>query len=311
MKILFFGLGSIGQRHAKLLKENFEHQLFAFRSRPENIGNDLGITEVHSWQEVEALQPDVAFITNPTSKHVETAIKCANLGMHLFIEKPLSDSLKDVVELENICQEKGLKIYIAYCLRFHPVIMKMRELLNGKQVYHVRVVCSSYLPDWRRGRDSKKVYSAQTSLGGGVLLDLSHEFDYIQYLFGPISEMQGQFGRASDVTVDAEDYADVLIRTENSVPANLHLNFMSCNLERSIRVDLKDGFLVGDLINSRLEYSDRGKNESWQFSSDRNEYLKQQLEYFFSNLGRPTMMNDLQEAKPLLNKILEFKNGSK
>ena len=88
MKVVIFGLGSIGRRQARLLLDNFRHELFAFRSNEGIAPNDLGIKEIYNWEEVEKLNPEVAFITNPTFLHLETALKCAKLGMHLFIEKP-------------------------------------------------------------------------------------------------------------------------------------------------------------------------------------------------------------------------------
>lgn len=68
-----------------------------------------------------------------------TASQCARRGMHLFIEKPLSDSLKGFSDLLRLTQKKNLTVYIAYCLRFHPVIAKLKELLKGKKVVHARV----------------------------------------------------------------------------------------------------------------------------------------------------------------------------
>jgi len=308
MKIVIFGLGSVGKRHAKILKECFDVELFAFRSGSHS-GNDLGITELYNWKDVENQKADAAFITNPTSRHIETALKCASAGMHLFIEKPLSDSMEGVDELAGICREKKLTCYTAYCLRFHPVIKEIKNLISGKGVLHVRAVCSSYLPSWRQETNSKDTYSASKRLGGGVLLDLSHEFDYISYLFGQIDEIKGFFGRASEVTVDAEDFADVSIKTKKMICVSLHINFLSRLNERMFIVDYEGGYMVGDLIESKIEASNGNKKETMTFSSDRDAYFKEQTQYFFNNMGKPEIMNDITESSELLRKILEFKNA--
>ncbi|MFH1581692.1 MAG: Gfo/Idh/MocA family oxidoreductase [Pseudomonadota bacterium] len=309
MKVVIFGLGSIGERHARLLLDGPGHEVFAFRSSKNSQPNSLGITEIHSWDEVKKIKPDAAFITNPTDLHVETALQCARLGMHLFIEKPLSHSVKDLNKLESVCKQKGLTCYIAYCLRFHPVIRKIRELIAGKEIYHARIVCVSHLPNWRKGRDSRQSYSGSKAQGGGVLLDVSHEFDYIQHIFGEIKEMQGAFGKISEVTVDAEDFADVLITLENSIRINLHLDLFSLKDERTIKVAFKGGYLIADLINSKIICSYQGKEEIFDLKTGRDLYLRDQLNYFLENIGASSIMNDISEARPLLEKILEFKNA--
>ncbi|OGC22618.1 hypothetical protein A3J90_07065 [candidate division WOR-1 bacterium RIFOXYC2_FULL_37_10] len=309
MKIVIFGLGSIGERHAKLLLDNFDHELFVFRSNKNSIPNSLGIKEIFTWKEIEKIKPDAAFIANPTFLHIKTALKCAELGMHLFIEKPLSHNLDDIDKLASVCRQKKMICYVAYCLRFHPVISKMKKLIENKKIYHTRVVCSSYLPDWRKERRLYDVYSAYSKKGGGVLLDLSHEFDYIQYLFGQIKEIKGNIGRVGNITVDAEDFADVLIKTVGSLYVNLHLNFMSHLNERRIVIDFENGYLIGDLILSKIEFLDGAGVKRIQLSDDRNEYLLSQIQYFFDNLKNPLIINNLKEAKNLLVNILEFKNA--
>lgn len=309
MKAVFFGLGSIGRRHAKLLLDNFDYELFAYRSNKHSPANGLGLKELHSWEELKELNADVAFITNPTSLHLQTALRCADLGMHLFIEKPLSNTLQDVDLLESICRKKRLTCYVAYCLRFHPVIKKISELITQKNIYHVRVSCSSYLPHWRLDQDFKKSYSVSAQLGGGVLFDLSHEFDYLQHLFGEITQIRGTCGRASNITVDSEDFADASLKTAKGVHINLHLDFLSLWIERRILVDFEDGYLIGDLIANRVEYLYRKDKQVFSFDPSRNSYFQEQLSYFFGNIGNPLIINTLGESKNILTRILELKSG--
>ncbi len=302
MKIIFFGLGSIGNRQAKILKDSFPCKLFALRSGVSKKRNNLKIKELHLWKEVAQLKPGIAFITNPTFLHMKTALKCASLGMHLFIEKPISHTLEGIDTLADICQKKKLTCYTAFCLRFHPVVKRLKKMISGKKIFHVRISCSSYLPDWR---DKKDTYSSFANKGGGVLLDLSHEFDYIYYLFGPIKIIKGVFGRVGRVTQDSEDFADVLIKTTNGININLHLNFFSKLNERKIIIDHEKDCIIADLLSGQI-ISSKGK-KNYQFKVERNEYLKEQIEYFFKNIGNPSMMNNLKESKLVLTKILEFK----
>lgn len=309
MRVVLFGLGSIGKRHAKILRNNFRFDLFAFRSGANTKRNDLKIKEIYSWKEVAQLKPDVAFIMNPTYLHIRTARKCAALGMHLFIEKPFSHNLKGIDDLERICRKKRLTCYTAYCLRFNPIIQELRKLVQKKRIYHVRVTCSSYLPEWRKPLHSRKSYSRIAIQGGGVLLDLSHEFDYIQYLFGDIKIISGFFGRASNVSVDAEDFADLLISARRAKNVNLHLNFFSSFNERRIVIDHAAGCIVADLLGNKIEEYRGPKKKIRELTISRDNYLKAQAEYFFKNLGNAKIMNNPAEAKKLLVEILNFKHG--
>ncbi len=309
MKVIFFGLGSIGRRRARILLDNSEHRLFAFRSTRKGPSNDLGIKEIYTWKEVESLRPDVAFITNPTSMHVKTALKCASLGLNMFIEKPLSNTLYGVSSLKEACRKRCLTCYTSYCLRFHPVIKKIRELIKGKKIYHIRVVCSSYLPAWRPDQDYRKSYSSSLRKGGGVLLDLSHELDYIQFLFGEIKTAKVVYSRVSNLTVDAEDFADLLLTLNNGIHVNLHLNFFSRINERSLKVDFAEGHIIGDLLESKVHYLYRSKKKTFKFPKERDDYLKEEIKYFFDNIGNPKIMNGPEESNRFLKKTLEFKHG--
>lgn len=312
MKIVFFGLGSIGMRHAQILRASFGHELAALRSTPGRAGNALSIRELASWDAVADFAPDVAVITNPTSLHVPTATRAAALGAHLFIEKPLSDTLAGIDALAALCARTGRTCYTAYCMRFHPVITAMRARCAGRRILHVRVACTSYLPAWRPGRDAKAIYSARADLGGGVFLDLAHEFDYLAYLFGDLTVRDAQAARMSDVTVDVEDAADILLRAARAPLVNLHLNFLSPIVERRMVVNLDGGaYLIGDLVAGTLTDGTSDGSTVAQFSTDRNAYLKAQWDYFFANLGNPAIMNNLAETTELLRTILACKERAR
>lgn len=305
MKVLLIGLGSIGRRHARILLNRFRHEVFALRSSETRL-NIPGIVEVFSWQAVAGLKPDVAFITNPTMLHIETALNCAERGMHLFIEKPLSHSLNGINELKAICDRQDLTCYTAYCLRFHPAILKVKELLQGRRIFHVRAVCSSFLHSWRSGYADS--YSRHKEKGGGVVLDLSHEFDYVKYLFGDVTSLSGSCGKESSVTADAEDYADVVFKA-GGVPINLHINFLSRIDERSMTIDFDCGYLTADILKGTVRYALEGHIEDFRLNADRDDYLSAQTRYFFDNIRNKDIMNGLNEAAELLDKILSFRNG--
>lgn len=308
LKIIIFGLGSIGRRHALLLSKNYkQHQIYAFRSKTHIGLNQLGLREITSWKEVSRIQPDIAIIANPTALHIKTAVRCARLNCRLFIEKPIGKDLGKLNQLTAIVKEKKLTTYVAYNLRFHPVIKALRKYVNLSKPLHIRVVCSSYLPNWRPGTNYLMSYSANKKLGGGVLLDLSHELDYVNYFVGEIVTFRGKYFRRSSLTVDAEDCADILVETR-LCPANIHLNFLSHFSERKIIIDFVGKSIIGDLVNNEiLEYKKEVLVKRKKFNGDVSVTYVDQMKYFFKNINNPSMMNSLPEAMSLYRKIVLFK----
>ncbi len=314
MKTVFFGMGSIGQRHAELIHKKFKHDLYAFRSGKSNVKLPDYVTELKSWNEVKKLKPDVAFITNPTSLHIDTAIKCAEIDCNLFIEKPIDSKLKNLDKLLRIVKRKKLVTYLAYNRRFHPVITELKKyftkneqgLSYGNKFLHLRSVNTSYYPDWRAG-DYKKRYTAIKKMGGGIVLDLSHEIDYTSYLLGNIKNMSGIYGKRGSVTVDSEDYADILVQTKSG-PGNIHLDFFSHKVENKIEINFENLTVIGDLSNSEISEVRNGNLiAKKQFPTERNISFENQLDYFFANIDNPKMMNNLIDAAILFKQIIKFK----
>lgn len=309
MKILFFGLGSIGTRHAKILQKKYKHELFAFRSSKDNKKNELGIQEIYSWEDVKKIKPDVAFIANPTSLHIDTVKKCTKLGCKLFIEKPVGKDLKGLKSLIKLAKKNNLVTYVGYNLRFHPVIKELKKYTIKQKPIHARVVCTSFLPNWRPGRNHLKSYSANSKMGGGVILDLSHELDYLSFLLGSVKKIAGNFSRISRVTKDAEDFADLIVKTEKA-PASIHLSFMSQLRQRYVQLEFQEMTVIGDIANLEIkEFKNEKLNKSYKLDYYSGQEYEEQLKYFFKNLNNPSMMNNLVEATDLFKKIIAFKKN--
>jgi predicted dehydrogenase len=306
IRILIVGLGSIGKRHARLLRQHFPHEVVALRSFLGQETNDLGIPEVSSWEEVDSQTFDVAVIANPTNMHIETALRCAERGLHLFIEKPIDCRLAGLEDLIRIVGERQLTAYVAYPLRFHPVVRGLKERLRERNVLHAGMVCASFLPDWRPSQDHRKVYSSSTEQGGGIFLDMSHELDLAEYLFGPVLEIQGKLSRMSELTVDSDDCADLLV-THESVMTNIHLNMFSREPRRFVEIDTSDGYMCADVRGQIISDFTRGAKEEERFSIDGDHIYLEQLRYFFDNIGRQDMDNTLLLASGLYKKMIEFR----
>lgn len=308
MRIIFFGLGSIGQRHARLLHQSGGHELYALRTHQSDAPRpDFPVQELKSWDQVDALKPQVAFITNPTSMHIATAIECAKRGMALFMEKPLGGSEEGLDALLDIIWKKKLPTYVAYVLRFHPVVLELKDMLAHKPCASLSLEAESFLPTWRPGRDHKKSYSSRRELGGGIVFDLSHEIDAVEFLLGPVERIEGECRRRGNVTVDAEDCADMHIQASKGF-ASVHLSYLSHLNQRRIIAYLADQTVVADLLANELcVYQNNAMAKKTSLSIERDQLFKRQLDYFLANVSNPAMMNNVPDAAGLFRKICRFK----
>lgn len=310
MRVLLTGLGSIGKRHARLLREHGrEIELLAYRSGGKT--DESGITEYTDIQTALDAGPGVAFITNPTHLHVETALRCARADCHLFVEKPLSHTMEGLDELLAEVRDRNLITQMGCQLRFDPVLNRARELLESGRLgdpLSFRVTTGSYLPDWRPEQDYRQSYSADPDRGGGVVLDLIHELDYTYWLFGPPAQLSSELQYIDALDIDSEAIAKAILRTEDDLLGSIHLDYCRRQPQRKLEVTCEEGSVIADLEGKTVtvEQSDETKVKSFEYGRDRR--FRAQLDAFLKNVADGTeSANNLREAKEVLNFALELK----
>jgi len=283
-KILLTGLGSIGKRHLRLLQEHdLPMEIHAYRSSGVDKNEFPDVIQHTNLEAALTEDPDVAFVTNPTSLHVETATACAKAGCHLFIEKPLSHSLDGLDELINTVERNDLITYVACSLRFHPVLQRISSLLDNNTVgniYSYRAYSGSYLPDWRPNQDYRTSYSADPKMGGGAVLDLIHEIDYTYWLFGNIVDVRSWVGQVSDLGIESEDIAEIILETASGAVGQIHLDYYRPDPRRTIEICGSSGTIRGDLIDGTIHIrtAQHSKKEQLEFTS--NDMYERQLRSF-------------------------------
>jgi predicted dehydrogenase len=261
MKALIIGLGNIGNRHLqnlKLIKPDTYIIVCHPISKPDqNVDIHLPYIDliVYNLEEAISMKPDIAIITSPTRFHVEMALNLAKKGIHLFIEKPLSDNLEQVDELIELCKEKSLVLKVGYNFRFYyPLQMMRHTLLGGKigQILSFRIEVGQYLPEWRPNKDYRYCASAKKDLGGGVVLELSHELDYARWLIGEVSSVTAVLDHLSDLDVDVEDNAEIILRMACGAIGNIHLDMIQNPPIRTCRIIGGNGALEWDGSSHRV-----------------------------------------------------------
>lgn len=230
MKILIAGLGSIGRRHLRNLLALGEMDIILLRSHQSTIPDeDLTrfITET-DLNEALSHEPDAVIVANPTALHLDVAIPAARQGCHIFLEKPLSDSMAKVSQFEEAVKSGGSKVQIGFQFRFHPGLLHVRRLIRKEaigRILSVRAQWGEYLPNWHPWEDYRNSYSAQDKMGGGVILTLCHPLDYLRWLVGEVESLWSYSGKLGDLELDVEDTAEIGMRFENSVIGSLHLSY--------------------------------------------------------------------------------------
>lgn len=280
-KVCFIGLGSIAARHIKNLKDIFgeEIEIDVFRSGngktlDDTLQNMIG--QVYFDYVNLPMDYEVMFITNPTRLHYETLLKVQNHAKHFFIEKPVFETGKeDIIGLQL---KKDSVYYVACPLRYTNVIQYLKKNIDFSNVYSMRCISSSYLPNWRPGTDYRNTYSAKKELGGGVSIDLIHEWDYICYLAGQPERVHSFIGRKSNLEINSDDLA-VYIAEYKDKFVELHLDYLGRKTIRKIELFMEDDSIEADLIEHKIVF--RKDNRIINLNEDRNSYQKKELLHFF------------------------------
>jgi predicted dehydrogenase len=288
MKFLIIGSGSIGKRHLGNLQRLGWQDVLAHDTQEtvlEDIKKDYGVQTYSSLEIALGEAPDIVILANPTAFHIPYALASAKAGTHLFIEKPISHSMEGIPELLATVQEKNLLAMIAYSLRFFEGIRLMRDLIIKGEVgepLYVRVEAGQYLPDWRPGSDYRKGYSAQLEQGGGVILDLSHELDYILWLFGPVRNVSSMMAKVGNLEIDVEDTADILMEHQSGVISSVHLDYLQRVTARTCKVVGSEGTLIWDYSTDSVQvYTSRENTwQQYEYQADRNDMYIRELEHF-------------------------------
>jgi len=263
MKVLLVGCGSAGKRHLNnLIRIPAVRHIFVY-SKVKNCLS--GLKDTHKVSLIRSLndvQVDLAIIANETYKHVDTALALAKKGIHLFIEKPLSHCLSAKIRLlKRISRRNKVILGIGYNLRYLGALKLIKSELSRKtvgDVCFVKIEAGQYLPSWRTGRDYRFSYSASKKRGGGAALDLSHEIDYMRYLFGEPRYWKTVKAKVSGLKIDSDDIFEGVYVYDNFI-CNVHLDYLQRDKKRIIRIEGNKGRLICDLINKKITILSRGK----------------------------------------------------
>src|SRR5271167_2358389 len=163
--VLIAGFGSAGRRHFRNLRL-LGCRDFVFLRSGLGVLDAREITEFPSTSSLEealSYRPKVAVVATPTAKHTEIALRAAEAGCDLYIEKPLGNELKDIDRLLTVARKGRLVAMLGCQFRFHPLLMELCSMIQGGQLGRIvgaTAEYGDYLPWWHPGEDYRTSYSA-------------------------------------------------------------------------------------------------------------------------------------------------------
>jgi len=292
---LVIGFGSIGKRHYKILSNMLGRDNVLVLSNQDN----LPINAINSLDKIPK-ETNYVVIANETHKHLQflNYIVDNTKVKKILVEKPL---FEDSYEFDP----KSKSIFVGYNLRFHPLILKLRNLITSQKVTAVYCFCHSYLPEWRRERPISESYSSSTK-GGGVILDLSHEIDLLLWLFGGIEVDFVKIGNFSNLELESEDSMFLSGHIDNGSPIELSLSYFSTIERRQIHVVTQESTHVVDLVDNVIYSRDKTSPISNHVLSSfdiNNTYIEQHSSILEGKVDINATLEDGLEVNSFIKKI--------
>lgn len=268
MKVLIIGYGSIGRRHEEVLRlfEDVDDIHIVTKQILENKVTYKSLQEVVNFR-----QYGYIVIASETYKHYEQL---------QYLERNISEKIlfceKPLFETDKMFETSNNSVYVGYVLRFHPLLQKLKNFLKSEKVICANIYTGQYLPTWREGVNYEKSYSAHKNQGGGVLLDLSHEIDYTQWLYGKMKDIKSYQVKYSDLKINSDDLVTLISKTEQGVVLTLTIDYISKITYRKMIVHTVNNTYELDLIaNKLIQKNKNGLEHKYQLNSfERNLMFK-------------------------------------
>lgn len=319
MKILVVGCGSIGERHIRNLKLISAGEIIACDIDKERLFTMRKKYKVNVYTKLEkALENDIdaVIVSTPPSTHVPIALKAVEKNAHVFIEKPLSHTLQGVDKLIRKSKSKNLTLLVGYNFRFHPGLLRVKKMLvrgDIGKVLSARAEFGQYLPDWRPWQDYRQSYTSIKELGGGIILDGSHELDYLRWLLGEVKKVSCFADKLSHLQVDTEDTAEILLQFKTGAIASVHLDFVRQGYTRNCEIIGEDGNIIWSYEESVVRFYST-KSRKWRvfpIKAEPNEmYIKEMKHFLRCVLRRDNPLMDGQDAVKTLKLALAAKKSA-
>ena len=263
-RILICSLGSIGRRHARIFHELLpDIELSVYRSGYGKACPELALMshEFSDLTDAIAWQPDAAVIASPAPFHQEQALLLARSGIPLLIEKPIGAGTEKQEYWDELSHySKNLPIVVGYVFRHDHCASYVKSILDSQElgkVLEADFYCGSWLPDWRPDSDYKKCVSSRSVLGGGALLELSHEIDLACWILGVFEINFASLQKSDLLDIDVEDQVLLITSGTKCSSIIIRTNFCSFPSRRRISIRCEKGEIEWNLLDGEVMVQSR------------------------------------------------------
>tara|TARA_B100000700_G_C15062696_1_gene866944 strand:- start:1678 stop:2643 length:966 start_codon:yes stop_codon:yes gene_type:complete len=314
--VAVIGLGNISKRHRKNLKTLYPQAKVLAMSASGRALTDIpqdADAVVDTLSDLINAQPQFVIVASPASMHQLHAQALLAAGIPCLIEKPLCANRAQTTALLDAVQGLATPAAVGYCLRHMPSAQQLQQLISsGKlgELYAIQIEVGQYLPNWRPNSDFRETVSAQKALGGGALLELSHEIDYANWLFGPLQPKYANIRSSKDLGLEVEDLVDVSLTTQDGAHVQLHLDFLQRQASRFCRVLCSEGKIHWDLLANSIEWTNKdGHTEVFSFPhwQPNDMYLTMLKDFENKIAGQPNQGVSLTQAADVMTLIDNIK----
>lgn len=320
-KILVCGAGSIGKRHIENLII-FNQKVIVWRERKEKNNEILKKYKIPVTNDLESAikDSDAIIIANATDKHLKIINKAIKYKKNMYIEKPISNSMRGVKSLIN--NTKKLKVEVGFQLRNHPNLVFLRKIINRsklKSVYYYRFSMGYRLDLWRKRTDYRKSYTSDHSRGGGALFELIHQIDLAIWMFGPIKSFKSYQTNIGPFKIKGDDLTHLILIHENGISGQIVVDMVNPVYKCDAEIVTNKSVYTWNYTDGNIKRKFGNKEKvihSVTKSFNRNKLFKDHMHNFLKMISKKTntppicKLNDAIESLEIASKVKKVSKKS-
>jgi predicted dehydrogenase len=314
-KILVIGEGSAAKRHLKMANRHYPSSNIAVLVREGKSWTDeLHGEAIFSIEEALSFKPDIIIFANPATERFPILSKLVSLNCKFIFEKPIAHDYATAEKIASLLKLFKREAIVTYQVRHDFSLHQFRKLIEAGELgkmLNVDIEVGQFLPDWRPNRDYRKSVTANQDLGGGVLLELSHEIDYALWLFGTPSEVTSKVSKVSNFQMDVEDYASAILAYEDNSVVRLSLDCFRREKTRTCIARFENGTIKWDGLSQKITIFDVNENMWKDFQENvNNAHANQWIDIVRFAESGISSSSTVNEAKLVLSLVESIKKSS-
>ena len=315
MKFLIIGCGSIGQRHLKNLKNMGFSDIEVFDSDRKMMNEISKKFKIKYLDSLNIKDVDCTLICTPPNSHIELAKKSLESNSHVFIEKPLSNSLIGIKNLQKLANKKKLNVFVGYSFRFDEGLKIVEKLLAKNaigKIFSYDAYEGWHLSNWRPWQKFQNSYTTKRTLGGGMILDGSHELNYLQWFGGNINHVYCMYSKVPKISKEVEGIVEILLKFNSKAIGRIHLDFINPKYNRHCEILGDKGRITWSFENKTIEIQKIGnkKIKKIKYGKDTNQMYIDELKHVVKCIkGEKSKKISLEEAIKTLEISLKIKES--